>query len=559
MNNYNAEYNDKTERKSLGFEFSMLFMTGEFKEHMKSCHRFEIASKVQTGGQAHIYTIIGISGNIFAPSRNPRMVAKVFFRGDNFTDDDISEIIKREIQLRNLVKEAPEYVKETLLLPVGNHAVVKCNGIDGSTERRALFYPYRIPLIYEKLKEEELLRLAILTGVTSEVLEWLDQNHFSHRDIKPNNLFLDGDRIVIGDFGALSIENYYAKTDIGSEKFKAPEIGRNGADISKADMYSLGVCMYFFLNGITEDPLAELYPNRQKDDIIPDPILGSDELIRIVLKCMAYDPKDRFSSYMELYKALCETEEFRLYCRDKHLPSYNRITPINRSESQKTDDSKILVKSIEDNYIEDDLEGEKVDFEMPEVPTEPRIFIDTDGVKNRQIDENLRKRLRSDEDCRLEINSLYIPELSFYACGIKELRLIGRVVGKEAFNFNPIRRIELTSVERIEEGAFSKTDIEHLVIPNSMRIIGMKAFAYCGHLTKVIIEEGCRKIESRAFSRCSNLTTVKLPASLEVIASDVFEGCPFVRIFSPKDADFYFSEVPKNIKWIVEKKKGGET
>lgn len=70
-------------------------------------------------------------------------------------------------------------------------------------------------------------------------------------------------------------------------------------------------------------------------------------------------------------------------------------------------------------------------------------------------------------------------------------------------------------VEEIDNFAFTRCyELEEIVIPGSVKRIGMYAFSNCARLTRVVIREGAETIGAGAFSECMRLETVELPASL---------------------------------------------
>lgn len=99
----------------------------------------------------------------------------------------------------------------------------------------------------------------IIDGVIqlSETLILLHEKGYSHRDIKPDNIFYYNNRYFLGDFGLVDIPdnpNDLTKNGdrIGAKYTIAPEMFRNSktADGSKADVYSLAKTLWMLL---TED------------------------------------------------------------------------------------------------------------------------------------------------------------------------------------------------------------------------------------------------------------------------------------------------------------------
>ena len=149
-------------------------------------------------------------------------------------------------------------------------------------------------------------------------LELCRQQNIVHRDIKPQNIFVseDGD-YKLGDFGiAKTVEKTMGGTKIGTYKYMAPEVYNNQSYGTKADLYSLGLVLYWMLNE-RRVPFMPLPPTklttgmeeqarlrRFSGEEIPAPKHGSEELKRIVLKACAFDPKDRYETAGDMLVAL---------------------------------------------------------------------------------------------------------------------------------------------------------------------------------------------------------------------------------------------------------------
>ena len=137
-----------------------------------------------------------------------------------------------------------------------------------------------------------------------------------HRDIKPQNIFVSRTgQYKLGDFGiAKTAERTTGGTKIGTYKYMAPEVYHNRPYGSGADIYSLGLVLYWLLNDrrtpfqptdhiptASEEETAR--HRRLAGEAIPAPVHGSPELKAIVLKACAYDPKERFASAEEMLVA----------------------------------------------------------------------------------------------------------------------------------------------------------------------------------------------------------------------------------------------------------------
>jgi len=139
-----------------------------------------------------------------------------------------------------------------------------------------------------------------------------------HRDIKPENIFYaqSGD-FKLGDFGVAKLAGYTGfGTTIGTFDYMAPEVYGNRPYGSSADLYSLGLLLYWAMNnrripflpkgsGIPAMEEKELAWKRRMDgEPIPLPAHGSPELTSIVMTACAHDPNDRYPSAAHMLQAL---------------------------------------------------------------------------------------------------------------------------------------------------------------------------------------------------------------------------------------------------------------
>ena len=148
-----------------------------------------------------------------------------------------------------------------------------------------------------------------------KALEVCQKFNIVHRDIKPENIFVSeiGD-FKLGDFG---IARTVEKTTGGLSKkgtytYMAPEIYRGDAYGSSVDVYSLGIVLYRLLNDnrtpfLPEYPAPISHSDREKalakrisGAQLPRPKNADGRLAEIVMKACAYDPKERYSSPMQM-------------------------------------------------------------------------------------------------------------------------------------------------------------------------------------------------------------------------------------------------------------------
>jgi serine/threonine protein kinase len=163
-------------------------------------------------------------------------------------------------------------------------------------------------------------RLTVDKAITiaAQVAEGLAEAHRQgvvHRDLKPQNVMIDRDgNARIMDFGiarSLSGKGITgAGTFIGTPEYMSPE-QVEGKDIDqRSDIYSLGIVLYEMLTGRRpfEGDTALDVAVKQKSETPPDPRLLnpqiSDELDRVILKCLEKRKESRYQSAMEILSDL---------------------------------------------------------------------------------------------------------------------------------------------------------------------------------------------------------------------------------------------------------------
>ncbi|MGR5359433.1 serine/threonine protein kinase [Vibrio mediterranei] len=142
----------------------------------------------------------------------------------------------------------------------------------------------------------------------------LHSNHIIHRDIKPENVFFDGEskEYVIGDLGiAHFCDDRFERESktkpserMANFGFSAPEqINSKEPVAASCDIYSLGQVLYWYLTGNTIRGL----------NMAPISSSGSPEelkyLEKIIRKCLANEPSQRFQTIAEISEYLKELKK----------------------------------------------------------------------------------------------------------------------------------------------------------------------------------------------------------------------------------------------------------
>jgi len=176
-----------------------------------------------------------------------------------------------------------QFEKETSPLTAVNHPNILSALVRG---RSGTSYYLAAPLMrsgsLKKRLSEGPVPLATALKIGVAVLEGLDYAHrrgLVHRNLVPENVFVEGERVLVSDFGLSLLE------------------GRSFNDgDTRSDLFSLGAILYELVTGTTPDagPVA---PSRKVSDVPA----RFDELIA---RALAVDPRERFGRASEMALAL---------------------------------------------------------------------------------------------------------------------------------------------------------------------------------------------------------------------------------------------------------------
>jgi serine/threonine protein kinase len=134
-----------------------------------------------------------------------------------------------------------------------------------------------------------------------------------HGDVKPGNIFITPEnRVRLGDFGIARLTTQLSITGrvVGTPAYMAPEQIESELQDHRSDQFSFGVVFYQMLTGVrpfdgnsvgavcAQILNSEPVPPSRHNPAVPP------ALDRVVLRCLAKNPQDRFASCEELAKSL---------------------------------------------------------------------------------------------------------------------------------------------------------------------------------------------------------------------------------------------------------------
>ena len=163
------------------------------------------------------------------------------------------------------------------------------------------------PLLRTRLADYDEAAAIRLGADLANALRVCQEQKIIHRDIKPQNIFVSADGTCkLGDFGIAKVaERTTSGTKIGTYKYMAPEVYHDAPYGAAADVYSLGMVLYWMMNERRAPfmPLPPAIPTHEQEEqakarrfageALPEPKHGSEALKALVLRCCAYDPADR--------------------------------------------------------------------------------------------------------------------------------------------------------------------------------------------------------------------------------------------------------------------------
>ncbi len=242
-------------------------------------------------------------------------------------DGDIAKLLSAGYDRAALTRRYENYLKGIVeeyahLSEVKGHPnIVRCDEVrynrhpDGIGWDVLIKMPLLTPLMsaMNGLSPRELSDTVLHVGRDiSGALVFCGTQKLLHRDIKPQNVFVNAaGNFMLGDFGVAGLyEEIWngAGTSTGVSAFLAPEICNRQAYGPKADVYSLGLTLYYLLNErrlpflplppamVTPELANQALSRRLKGEPLPPPKNGDPKLKTLIQLACAFDPQKRCSA-----------------------------------------------------------------------------------------------------------------------------------------------------------------------------------------------------------------------------------------------------------------------
>lgn len=158
----------------------------------------------------------------------------------------------------------------------------------------------------KRLSAEETVSFSVQIA---EAIGCAHDHKIIHRDIKPQNILVSSHgTIKVTDFGIAKAanSNTMTATAIGSVHYLSPEQARGGFSDSRSDIYALGITMYEMVTGrvpFDHENGVTIALMHLQNDVIPPKDINNEipkSLEKIILKCLAKKPEERYQNAQEL-------------------------------------------------------------------------------------------------------------------------------------------------------------------------------------------------------------------------------------------------------------------
>jgi protein-disulfide isomerase/tRNA A-37 threonylcarbamoyl transferase component Bud32 len=258
-----------------------------FEDGQLIAGRYRIVRLIACGGMGEVY-------EAFDQAVQETVALKSLRREEGDHETRVARL-RRELQLARKVTH-PNVCR---VFDVGSHAE---NGRD------TLFFTMELlagETLAARLAREQ--RLPDV-GVVKQIVAALAAAHdvgVTHRDVKPANIILAGERVVVTDFGlARSDEEGDTLTRegavLGTPAYMAPEQWLGGRATNTSDIYSLGLVLYAMATGTAISARTPL-PITPPSKLVPGLDRSWDAA---VLGCLAKEPSARFADVRQVTRAL---------------------------------------------------------------------------------------------------------------------------------------------------------------------------------------------------------------------------------------------------------------
>lgn len=268
---------------------------------MEQIGRYQIKRQVGSGAMADVYAA-------FDPDINRTLAIKVL-KGEHSVDREYVSRFLREAKAAGALSH-PNIVTIFDVGQVEEKPYILMEFVEGQPLDGALADQKRFPL-------RDVLSIGMQLA---DALDYAHKNGVVHRDMKPSNILLLGNRkmVKIADFGIARVEDptdtdkTVAGMVLGTPQYMSPEQVLGEQVDGRSDLFSVGIILYLMITGekpFKGDTMGSLMmkitqteprPVREIEDSVPQGVQ------HIIEKLLSKSPGDRYQSGAALRDALEE-------------------------------------------------------------------------------------------------------------------------------------------------------------------------------------------------------------------------------------------------------------
>jgi serine/threonine-protein kinase len=280
------------------FLYSFLFISHKIIERKESKYisHYKIVESLGSGGLGHVYKALDINTSFIVAIK----ILKPEIVSDTKNRDMILNEGKTLLSLNH-----PNIIKVFEIGSGDEHTFIAMEYLPGETLQKfvELNYP---------------LQLNTFIGIALDICRGLSAVHecnLIHRDLKSQNIMFDkNNRIKILDFGLSKNPVYVTKTTghggIGTLGFMAPEQVTSSNIDHRADIFSLGIIMYYMATNSVpfsgENEIALIHSIFNKEPKAPSEInsMIPNSIDSIIFKCLEKSVTARYNNVKEIISDL---------------------------------------------------------------------------------------------------------------------------------------------------------------------------------------------------------------------------------------------------------------
>ena len=280
--------------------------------------RWKVVEEIGQGTTGTVYKAVNSRGGVNSYSaikeillpKEKKEILNMYSQGA--TDSDITEYFENKANewIAKEVNFLEQFKGNPNIVAIEDHDVLEREDMLGRIVviRMELLETLEDYILTHEVTDKEILKMGL--SILNALVDCEERNVL-HRDIKPQNVFVNKNKIFkLGDFSeSKEIEKTVSNmTQRGTPNYMAPELYKGERGSKSIDTYSLGIMLYQYFNNNKLPFMPEKYKfedaqkvleKRMNGEALPNPKNANEELSRIILKACSYKPEDRYKSAME--------------------------------------------------------------------------------------------------------------------------------------------------------------------------------------------------------------------------------------------------------------------